>query len=170
MVGGIPLRSILVPVAHDLVDPSTIQTTGQAADVIREMTAECSAGRRQFQPARDAIDVAVEGLHHAENELAHAFTRGAARCPSERRRTRRSALGEVYVTPNAGVQLRAVHSTCGNLCASAGAVQPLRSGHGDHDSPLVLRLESGRSCPSRHVQYKATLSPRIPMLYASMLV
>src|SRR6185312_13730899 len=69
------------PVAHDLVDPSTIQAAGQAADVIHEMTAKCSAGRRQFQHARDAIDVAVEGLHHAEDELAHAFT-PPHRCPT----------------------------------------------------------------------------------------
>jgi hypothetical protein len=38
------------------------------------MTGECDAGRREFQPIRDAVDVAVEGLHHAEDELAHAFT------------------------------------------------------------------------------------------------
>src|SRR6185437_3226275 len=61
VVAGIPLRSILVPVAHDLVDPSTIQAAGQAADVIHEMTAKCSAGRRQLQRACDVIDVAVEG-------------------------------------------------------------------------------------------------------------
>src|SRR6185503_2258332 len=57
----------------DLVDPSAIQRAGQAADVIHEMTAKGSVGRRQFQRARDAIDVAVEGLHHAEDELTHAF-------------------------------------------------------------------------------------------------
>src|SRR5262245_6193367 len=45
------------------------------------MTAKCNARRRQFQPTRDAIDVAVEGLHHAENELAHAFT-PPHRCPT----------------------------------------------------------------------------------------
>src|SRR5206468_7533434 len=33
------------------------------------------------QPARDAIDVAVEGLHHAENELTHALT-PPHRCPT----------------------------------------------------------------------------------------
>ena len=38
------------------------------------MTAKRNARRRQFQPARDAIDIAVEGLHHAENELTHALT------------------------------------------------------------------------------------------------
>jgi hypothetical protein len=36
------------------------------------MTGKRIARRRKFQRARDAIDVAVEGLHHAENELSHA--------------------------------------------------------------------------------------------------
>src|SRR5262249_8496189 len=81
VVARIPLRSILVPVAHDLVDPSTIQGTGRAAQVIHEMTRKRGVRWRQFQLARDAIDVAVEGLHHAENELAHTFT-PPPRCPT----------------------------------------------------------------------------------------
>src|SRR4051812_17462622 len=38
------------------------------------MTMKLHARRRQLRPARYAIDVAVEGLHHAENELTHALT------------------------------------------------------------------------------------------------
>jgi hypothetical protein len=45
-----------------------------AADVIVEMTARCGARGRQCQSPRGVIDVSVEGLHHAENELAHAFS------------------------------------------------------------------------------------------------
>jgi hypothetical protein len=35
---------------------------------------ERGAGRRQLRPVRHAGDVAVEGLHHSEDELPHAFT------------------------------------------------------------------------------------------------
>src|SRR6185436_12973301 len=46
------------------------------------MTRKRNARRRQLQLVRDAIDVAVEGLHHAENELAHALT-PPHRCSTE---------------------------------------------------------------------------------------
>ena len=75
------VRSRTNGTAHDLVHPSTIQAAGQAADVIVEMTGKCNARPREFQPIRKAIDVAVQGLHHAENELAHGFT-APQRCPT----------------------------------------------------------------------------------------
>src|SRR5262249_60886605 len=74
----IPLRLIFVPVTHHFVHTTTAQKAGQTADVIVEMTIERISGRRQFQPgreardvavrsrpARDAGDVAVERLHHS---------------------------------------------------------------------------------------------------------
>src|SRR5512143_4244869 len=35
---------------------------------------ECRTGRRELRAARDASDVAVEGLHHSEDELSHTLT------------------------------------------------------------------------------------------------
>src|SRR5262249_9433538 len=78
---------ILVPITHHFVDPTTVQHAGQAADVIVENPMERNTGRRQFQPSRNASDVAVrsraarwasdvavERLHHSEYELAHSLT------------------------------------------------------------------------------------------------
>ena len=50
-------------------DPGTVDVVER----IDEMPAECNARWRQCQPPRDAIDVPVEGLHHAENERSHAL-------------------------------------------------------------------------------------------------
>src|SRR4029077_12844796 len=63
----IPLGTVFVPIAHDLVQGATVHTAGQAAHLLGEVMKERRT-RRKFQ----VVDVAVQGLVHSEDELRHA--------------------------------------------------------------------------------------------------
>src|SRR6185503_17552393 len=56
---------------HHFVYPTTVKTAGHAADLVVEVTMQRGAGHRQLRAARYAVDIAVEGLHHSEDELCH---------------------------------------------------------------------------------------------------
>src|SRR4029077_4162891 len=63
----IPLGTVFVPIAHDLVQGATVHTAGQAAHLLGEVMKQRRT-RRKFQ----VVDVAVQGLVHSEDELRHA--------------------------------------------------------------------------------------------------
>ena len=62
-----PLRTIFVPIAHGLIQAATVDTAGQAAHVLYEMTKE-----RRAWPHFKMVDVAVQGLVHSKDDLRHA--------------------------------------------------------------------------------------------------
>src|SRR4029077_3210639 len=64
-----PLRTVFVPITHDLVHAATVHTAGQAAHVLYPVTKE-----RGACPHFQVIDVAVQGLVHSEDELRHVLT------------------------------------------------------------------------------------------------
>ena len=53
-----PLRTVFVPITHQLVHAATVHTAGQVAHPLAEVMEERWTRRRQFQVARHAIDVA----------------------------------------------------------------------------------------------------------------
>src|SRR4051794_12790273 len=61
-----PLRTVFVPIAHHLVHAATVHTAGQAANLFDEVTKELGAWRK-----RRVVDVAVQRLVHAKDELRH---------------------------------------------------------------------------------------------------
>src|SRR5579862_5837630 len=63
-----PLRAILVPITHDLVQASTIQTSRQIAHLLDEVTKE-----HRVRIELSVVHVAVQGLIHTKDELCHAF-------------------------------------------------------------------------------------------------
>jgi hypothetical protein len=64
---------VLVPDPHHLINATTVKSVGEAADVVREMPEQRRIGRRQYQSARGVVHIAVEGLHHCEDELSDTF-------------------------------------------------------------------------------------------------
>src|SRR6202045_3094020 len=62
-----PLRTVFVPITHDLVHAATVHTAGQVAHVLYPVTKE-----RGACPHFQVVDVAVQGLVHSEDELRHA--------------------------------------------------------------------------------------------------
>jgi hypothetical protein len=63
----IPLRMIVVPIAHDLVHLATVHTAGLALSLLDEVAEQRGAWRK-----RQVVDVAVQGLVHSEHELSHS--------------------------------------------------------------------------------------------------
>src|SRR5690606_9114017 len=68
------LGSVLIPVAHELVDAPPIKAAGDAAYVVREVDEQLVVGSRDHQLALVVSDVPVEGLHHAVHESCHNQT------------------------------------------------------------------------------------------------
>ena len=62
------LRTVFVPIAHDLVQAATVYAARQAAHLVYEVAKKRWARRRKFL----VVDVAVQGLVHSEDELSHA--------------------------------------------------------------------------------------------------
>ena len=63
-----PLRTVFVPIAHNLVQAATVHAARQAAHLVYEVAKERWARRAKFL----VVDVAVQGLVHSEDELSHA--------------------------------------------------------------------------------------------------
>src|SRR5262249_9137807 len=63
-----PLRTVFVPIAHNLVHATTVHAARQAAHLVYEVAKKRWARRRKFL----VVDVAVQGLVHSEDELSHA--------------------------------------------------------------------------------------------------
>ena len=63
----IPFRMIVVPVTHDLIHFSTVDTARLPLGLLDEVAEERGAWRK-----RHVVDVAVQGLVHSEHELGHA--------------------------------------------------------------------------------------------------
>src|SRR5260370_25379468 len=64
-----PLRTVFVPITHDLVHAATVHTAAQVAHLLYPVTKEHGAC-----PHFQVVDVAVQGLVHSANELRHALT------------------------------------------------------------------------------------------------
>src|SRR5262245_51264177 len=63
-----PLRTVFVPIAHNLVQAATVHAARQAAHLVYEVAKERWARRAKFL----VVDVAIQGLVHSEDELSHA--------------------------------------------------------------------------------------------------
>src|SRR5262249_30351158 len=63
-----PLRTVFVPIAHNLVQAATVHASRQAAHLVYEVAKKRWARRRKFL----MVDVAVQGLVHSEDKLSHA--------------------------------------------------------------------------------------------------
>src|SRR5262249_50787635 len=77
----IPLRMIVVPVTHDLIDLATVHTARLPLSLLDEVAEERGAWCK-----RHMVDVAVQGLVHSEHELSHAtsFPHATRPCGSHR--------------------------------------------------------------------------------------
>src|SRR5262252_10222116 len=64
----VPIRTVIVPITHDLVHAATVHCARQAARLLQEMTGERGTG----WPNSHVVDVAVEGLVQSIHELCHA--------------------------------------------------------------------------------------------------
>ena len=62
----IPLRIILVPVTHDFIHLTTVDTARQPLSLLNEVAEERGVWRE-----RHVVDVAVQGLVHSEHEPSH---------------------------------------------------------------------------------------------------
>src|SRR5258705_2713664 len=82
----IPFRMIFVPVTHDLIHLATVDTDRLPLSLLDEVAEERGAWRK-----RHMVDVAVQGLVHAEHELGHTLPRSGAKfyriCPMIRNAT-----------------------------------------------------------------------------------
>jgi catechol 2,3-dioxygenase-like lactoylglutathione lyase family enzyme len=68
-----PLRRVFVPIPHYLVHAAPVHDAGQVAHMLVEVAKERRTWLRQYRVvARHAADVAVQRLHHSEDELRHA--------------------------------------------------------------------------------------------------
>src|SRR5262245_27807134 len=76
----IPLRMIVIPVAHDLIHLATVHTTCLPLSFLDEVAEERAAWRE-----RHMVDVAVQGLVHSEHELSHAHFLFLYRAPARLR-------------------------------------------------------------------------------------
>src|SRR5215831_5481481 len=63
-----PLRTVFIPIAHNLVQAATVHAARQVAYLIYEVAKKRLARRRKFL----MIDVAIQGLVPSEDELSHA--------------------------------------------------------------------------------------------------
>src|SRR5215471_13289160 len=61
-----PLCTVIVPIPHHLVHPAAVYAADQAANLLDEVTKERGAWRK-----RHVVDVAVQRLVHAKDELRH---------------------------------------------------------------------------------------------------
>jgi hypothetical protein len=57
--------------AHHLVHAPAVDDAGRLTDVVVEMAMELIAGPRQSRAASSTGNIAIERLHHAEDELPH---------------------------------------------------------------------------------------------------
>ena len=64
---GIPVRLLVVPVAHDLIHLATVDTARLPLRLLDEVAEERGAWRK-----RQMVDVAVQGLVHSEHERSHS--------------------------------------------------------------------------------------------------
>src|ERR1700678_2531433 len=71
MVHLVPLRLVLIPVTHQLIQSSAVEKAIRATDVIGEMAREDRTGWAELQVARRPINISIERLHHPENEPGH---------------------------------------------------------------------------------------------------
>ena len=62
-----PLRLVIVPIPHDLVEAATVHAAGRVTHLLDEVTEE-----HGVWPHFLVVDVAVQGLVHSEDELRHA--------------------------------------------------------------------------------------------------
>src|SRR5262249_31275571 len=65
---GAPLRTVFIPIAHNLVQAATVDAPRPPAQLIYEVAKKRRPRRRKFL----MIDVATKGLVHPEDELGHA--------------------------------------------------------------------------------------------------
>src|ERR1700722_3098493 len=78
-----PFGMLPIPIAHHLVDAAAVQTAGQTALMLGEVTKECRVGWAEgLQRAVNRRDIPVEGLRHRENQFTQALTSAAVWHPT----------------------------------------------------------------------------------------
>src|SRR5690606_19372458 len=75
-----PIRTIVIPIAHDLVHAAAVHTAGQAAFILYPVAKELRSWRKFL-----TVDVAVQGQVHSEDKRGHVLLHPgstSARCPA----------------------------------------------------------------------------------------
>src|ERR1700758_3191553 len=78
---------ILIPNPHDLVHAATVNTAGQAAHLLDEVTEKRGAGHEFL-----VVDITIQGLVQSEHQLGHVI----ASCPLNAAKNRKTNAAIVH--------------------------------------------------------------------------